>query len=132
MTDRIEIDPEGLANAADVTEILEDGVRGVGARLRGKLEALETADGLPWGDDKMGDQFVANYKPARDNLLGGMDGIAEMLGQFVTAMRDAVTELEVTDVNASYGFGGYETPVAPNVIPGRPPRQPQPPAEEGE
>ncbi|MGN2637325.1 WXG100 family type VII secretion target [Nocardia takedensis] len=109
MADRVEVDPEALEQAAGLVETLGGNVRAVVTELRGKLEALETGDNQPWGNDKMGTKFrdgKANdgYGASRENLVTGTDGMADVLGEFGTGMREAVAMLREMDASASTTF----------------------------
>ncbi|WP_040794504.1 hypothetical protein [Nocardia higoensis] len=110
MADRIEVDPEELGKAAEVTGSVARGVEAVGARLRSRLDALENpASGQPWGDDKMGRSFVDGknadgYGAARTNLLTGLDNVGATLTAFAEGQSDAVRTLVDLEDGSTVNF----------------------------
>jgi uncharacterized protein YukE len=68
-----EVNPDGLAAPAS-------NMRALGSRLDALLKHMEsTLDGLgqPWGDDKTGKGFLKQYDPAREQVLEGLQSMAE-------------------------------------------------------
>ncbi|MFC8045688.1 hypothetical protein [Nocardia sp. NPDC057353] len=103
MAGNIEVDPDALATAANLTENLADEVQAVFTSLQSELEVHESAGtNQPWGNDKLGKKFSTGenndgYQSARDNLLAGLEGMANTLREFATGQRDAVTALTQAD-----------------------------------
>ncbi|WP_431971017.1 hypothetical protein [Nocardia sp. bgisy134] len=99
--DRLEVDPQKLRHASDLTRELSNDTKGVAEKLRNTLSGIES-DGtvMPWGDDKRGHKFFdgdKGYKAARDNLIEGAIGAATTLGDMATGQRDAADALADTD-----------------------------------
>ena len=68
-----EVNPDGLAAPAS-------NMRSLGSRLDALLKHMEsTLDGLgqPWGEDKNGKEFLKQYNPAREQVLEGLQSMAE-------------------------------------------------------
>lgn len=109
MADRIEVDPEKLKAAAQITQDLADRVRGVADRLRGTLSGSESdAGNRPWGDDSMGKKFSEGdkgYKGARKNLLDGTDAMAATLHDFAEGQRNAAAVMHGVDGQSGSEFG---------------------------
>lgn len=103
MVDRVEVDPDQLERAAELTQELADSVHGVGERLRGRLDGLEDeSSSQPWGNDSFGEKFVNGqnndgYGTSKPNLLEGVDGISDTFGAFATGQRDGVGQLRSMD-----------------------------------
>lgn len=103
MTDRVEVDPDRLENAANLTQDLADEVLGLGRRMRERLDSIEDeSTGQPWGNDSMGEKFINGenndgYGSSKPNLLAGFDGIGGTFESFAVGQRDAVDELRTMD-----------------------------------
>lgn len=104
MADSVEVDPDALSHAADLTENLAGDIRTVLTDLRARLGGVEVGDNQPWGNDKMGHTFTdgaQGYISSRDNLLDGTDGMASVLDEFADGMRQAVESLTTVDLQAA-------------------------------
>ncbi|MGW5388295.1 hypothetical protein [Nocardia sp. NPDC003963] len=103
MADRVEVDPDKLETAANLTQDLADEVLGVGRRLRERLGSIEDeSTEQPWGNDSMGEKFINGqnndgYGSSKPNLLDGVDGIGGTFESFAVGQRDAVNELRSMD-----------------------------------
>ncbi|MGV9674398.1 hypothetical protein ACWDSJ_03880 [Nocardia sp. NPDC003482] len=108
MADKVQVDPQQLRSAAEVTADLATKVRKVGSDLRTALAGIESDGGnRPWGNDKTGKKFAdgdKGYKKARDNLLSGTDGMGETLEQFANGQRTAANFLGTTDSGSAQPF----------------------------
>ncbi|WP_280398206.1 hypothetical protein [Nocardia carnea] len=103
MADRVEVDPDKLETAANLTQDLADEVHGIGRRLRERLDGLEDeSTKQPWGNDSMGEKFINGknndgYGTSKPNLLAGVDGIGGTFESFAVGQRDAVNQLRTMD-----------------------------------
>lgn len=107
--DRLDVDPQKLRHASDLTRELSNDAKGVADKLRSALSGVESdSTVMPWGDDKRGHKFFdgdKGYKAARDNLVEGALGAATMLGDMATGQRDAADILSGADSGNADGFG---------------------------
>lgn len=103
MADRVEVDPDQLDVAADLTQDLADQVHRIGNRLRERLGNIENeSTKQPWGDDSMGNDFINGengngYGASRVNLLDGVDGIGDTFDNFAIGQRDGAAHLRSAD-----------------------------------
>jgi uncharacterized protein YukE len=95
-----EVNPEGLAVPAS-------NMRELGSRLDALLKHMEsTLDGLgqPWGEDKTGKGFLKQYNPAREQVLEGLQSMAESVfgvADGLDTMRKGFEKTEQDVVDAS-------------------------------
>ncbi|MFI5720792.1 hypothetical protein [Nocardia sp. NPDC051750] len=103
MADRVEVNPDQLETAANLTEDLAGQVLGIGKRLRERLNGIEDeSTKQPWGDDSMGEKFINGqnndgYGASKPNLLDGVDGIGGTFESFAVGQRDGVNQLRSMD-----------------------------------
>ncbi|MEU1985499.1 hypothetical protein [Nocardia sp. NPDC019395] len=103
MADRVEVDPDKLEAAANLTQDLADEVHGVGNRVRERLAGIENdSTKQPWGNDSMGEKFINGknndgYGSSKPNLLDGVDGIGDTFESFAAGQRDGVNQLRSMD-----------------------------------
>lgn len=110
MADHIEVDPDALERAANLSQELSDSVLGVGRRLRDRLGSIENeSTRQPWGDDSNGEKFINGdnnngYGSSKPNLLDGIDGIGQTFGAFATGQRDGVRILRENEEDSAGQF----------------------------
>ncbi|MGW5139209.1 hypothetical protein ACWEPH_09055 [Nocardia beijingensis] len=108
--DRVEIDPEKLRRASELTGELSTKVTTIAEKLRNTLGGIESdATTMPWGDDKRGRKFAEGekgYQAARNNLLDGATGAARTLHDMSEGQREAADSLSGTDQASGGQLGG--------------------------
>lgn len=109
MADRIEVDPQKLLVASELTENLSTKVTATADTLRDALAGIESDTAvMPWGNDKRGKKFAqgeTGYQAARDNLLDGARGAAQTLHDMAQGQREASKALTGTDHASGGQFG---------------------------
>lgn len=89
----VRVDTDGVRKAASGFEA-EGGEAGAFVNgLVGRINAL----GEPWGDDKNGQKFAAEYIPARDEILAALGTVRDALvrtGEDLRVMADNYDEVE--------------------------------------
>ncbi|MFC8042694.1 hypothetical protein [Nocardia sp. NPDC057353] len=103
MADRLEADPAKLRAAAAATGALRDRINGVLDTLNGAM----IARGAPWGNDRMGLQFLNGdagngYAAMRDNSVQSGRNAATSFGNFSAGMVQSAEYLEQMD--QTHGF----------------------------
>jgi hypothetical protein len=106
MAERIELDPDLLRQAAQKTSHVRD-------RINTVLSTLQTSlanRGAPWGNDKLGDQFVngsdgnTGYFASHANLTTSSSNMATTFGNFSTNQTDTASFMERQDRGNAYAF----------------------------
>ncbi|MGF0315822.1 hypothetical protein [Nocardia fluminea] len=109
MAGSVEIDPQKLRKASELTEELSTKVTAAADKLRGALAGVEAdLTFLPWGNDKRGKKFAdgpTGYTAARNNLLEGAAGAAQTLSDMAKGQREAANSLTGTDLASSEHLG---------------------------
>ncbi|MFD3425908.1 hypothetical protein ACFWVM_04455 [Nocardia fluminea] len=109
MAENVEVDPQKLRHASELTAELSTKVTAAADKLRNTLAGIESdATTAPWGDDKRGKKFAegdAGYQAARNNLLDGAAGAAKTLLDMSTGQREAADLLTGTDQTSHFGAG---------------------------
>ncbi|MFF7944086.1 hypothetical protein ACFZC5_30640 [Nocardia gamkensis] len=99
--DRVEVDPQKLRRASELTGELSAKVAATAEKLRNTLAGIESdATTMPWGNDKRGKKFAQGekgYQAARKNLLDGATGAAQTLHDMSEGQREAADSLAGTD-----------------------------------
>ncbi|MET7768373.1 hypothetical protein [Nocardia sp. NPDC005366] len=110
MADRVEVDPQQLRRASELTAELSTKITATADRLRNALAGIESdATTAPWGNDKRGKKFAEGdkgYQAARKNLLDGATGAAQALHDMSEGQREASDALTNTDQASGGQFGG--------------------------
>ncbi|WP_024800401.1 hypothetical protein [Nocardia sp. BMG51109] len=100
MAGRVEVDPDQLRDAAQLSEDLAKQIRDTAQRLESTLAGVESGANQPWGDDSMGKKFSEGdkgYKASRKNLQEGLGGIATTFQEIADGQRDAAAVMHGTD-----------------------------------
>ncbi|MEU1429307.1 hypothetical protein ABZ412_19720 [Nocardia sp. NPDC005746] len=105
MTDKVEVDPELLRQAAVKTDH-------VNARLRTVVDSLMATlggKGEPWGNDTYGEQFAgaedgSGYKAARKTLKNLSETLAKNAGDNSDGQAKSGKQLDGTDQNSAGAF----------------------------
>ncbi|MBO1420247.1 hypothetical protein J0670_37335, partial [Streptomyces sp. FH025] len=79
-------------------------------KAAGALEKGLAALGAPWGTDQPGSAFAAVYGPSRGELIGGLRGLADRVGQVGAGLHAMAERTTDTDTSAASGFGGSAGP----------------------
>ncbi|MGY2063657.1 WXG100 family type VII secretion target [Nocardia gipuzkoensis] len=93
MSERVQLDPEGLRRAA--TQF--DGVADDARRLLDTLKTACTGRGEPWGDDHNGEKFAdgeKGYKKNRDNTFESLSTLVDVLHKNADNLRDSAKTFE--------------------------------------
>lgn len=108
--ERVEVDPEQLRRASELTGELSTKVTTIAEKLRNTLGGIESdAATMPWGDDKRGRKFAEGekgYQAARNNLLDGATGAARTLHDMSEGQGEAADSLSGTDQASGGQLGG--------------------------
>ncbi|GAB3207313.1 hypothetical protein [Nocardia tengchongensis] len=105
MTDKVEVDPELMRQAATKTDH-------VNTRLRSVVDTLMATlggKGEPWGNDSYGEQFAgaedgSGYKAARKTLKSLSDTLAKNAGDNSDGQAKSGKQLDGTDQNSASAF----------------------------
>lgn len=96
MTQPLEVYEDLLRKAADATGEVRDRVDSVLSTLKGSLKGR----GAPWGDDKIGLQFVEGpkgYIAARDDFFESLGNVRTTFAGFSTGQTEAADKLEAQE-----------------------------------
>lgn len=106
MSERVELDPDRLRQAAQKTAHVRDRIDTVMGTLRTSLAGR----GQPWGNDKIGDQFYngadgnGGYDASVTNLDTSTSNISTTFGNFSYNQASTAGYLETQDQHNGEGF----------------------------
>lgn len=80
------------------------------ARAALALEQKLGGVGTPWGHDGPGTQFDTVYLPARQDILAGLNALADQLGGIGTGLNTMADNASQTDDEVKAGFTKVELP----------------------
>jgi WXG100 family type VII secretion target len=116
------VDPDGLAKNAPNVRAYSDQMRAVFTRLQSRLNEL----GDCWGDDPMGKAFEEQYRTPRDQMVSGLQGIADVLDSTADGLETMAKGFHQTEEQAAatargIGHGserGFEHGISDSTNPG--------------
>jgi len=100
MNQPVSVNPDGLNNAANQFDDIEDKTK----QILSTLQAGCSAEGTPWGDDKAGKQFAdgdKGYLTNRDGTFKSLSQVADVFGQNRDNLRDTVKTFEQNEAQAA-------------------------------
>lgn len=100
MTDSVEINPDGLRQAAVEFGVVADITRRILTDLQSDCEGR----GEPWGDDKAGREFAdgeKGYKANRDSTFTSLTGLVTVFGDNAVNLRDSANNFEANENEVS-------------------------------
>ncbi len=100
MSDAFSVNTDGLHEQMPYMQELAMNIRSVGTNLQARLNEL----GDCWGDDAAGQQFFEQYGNPRDQIVGGVSDVGDVLdstSQGIDTMAVQFDRLEDQNVSAA-------------------------------
>ncbi|OBJ11681.1 hypothetical protein A5624_13065 [Mycobacterium sp. 1482292.6] len=96
MTDPLSVDPDGLRKIAQDLQDVSTTLKQVYSSLTDKL----AAEGSPWGNDQIGDQFAngdSGYLAQKEWVSNSIDGKTQLLDSYADSFMSAANDFEGND-----------------------------------
>lgn len=100
MSEPVNINPEGLRNAANQFDAISDTTR----QILNRLTSGASAEGEPWGNDKAGKRFSEGekgYIANRDGTFKSLGQLADLFGQNRDNLKDSAKTFEENEAIAA-------------------------------
>lgn len=83
MSNELSVNTDGLTDAIPGLSALQERADGITSALVDRLNDL----GAPWGGDEAGDQFFGQYNGPKNQLVAGISGIGNVIGDVVEGVN---------------------------------------------